>query len=256
MTAVRYEWARLATGRGLWWSGLGTLAVGAATTWAGARELDALPVRAADAAQLVTAGTVGSTTPLAVLVVAFAAVLACAREQRAAALPALLIALPHRTRTLAAKVAVTAFLAVTVACVGVVVNAAVATARFGSGFRELAWDQAPVPRILLGYAAYLGLAACLGLAVGIVTRGSAIAAVGLAVFPLVLEPLAGRAAELTLAEPYRDAVRYLPFHAADRMLSVGDPATGLSPGTGALTFACWTAAALLTAGLVFARREA
>ncbi|MGR7002354.1 hypothetical protein ACU686_37280 [Yinghuangia aomiensis] len=130
MTAVRYEWTRLATGRGLWWSGLGTLAVGAATTWAGARELDAMPVRAADAAQLVTRGHRRQHHAPGRPRRRFRRGPGLRARAARAALPALLIALPHRTRTLAAKVAVTALLAVTAACVGIVVNAAVAAARF------------------------------------------------------------------------------------------------------------------------------
>lgn len=254
MTAIRYEWARLRTVRATWGTAFGVLAVGAAATWTEARELGATPVHAGAAAQVLTSGAAGAATPLAVLVVVFAAVLACAREQRAAALPTLLLALPHRTRALAAKAVLTGLLTALVAVAGLTVNAVVAAAVFGPDFRALVWDQAPAPRVLAGYVLYLALAACLGLAVGVLTRGAAVAAVLLAALPLALEPLAARAAELAWGDRHQEWVRYLPFNAADRMLSVGG--SGLSPNMGALVFGGWTAAALLLAALAFARREA
>lgn len=254
MTAIRYELARLRTVRATWATALGVLAVGAAATWVEARDLGAVPVRAGDAAQVITSGATGAATPLAAVVVAFAAVLSCAREQRAGALPALLLALPKRTRALVAKAAVAAGLAGAVAVLGLAVNAVVAAAVFGPEFRALVWDQVPAPRVLGGYVAYLMLAAVFGLAVGVLTRGSAVAAGLVALLPLAVEPLVARAADLALLEPYREWVRYLPFNAADRMLSAGG--SGLSPSAGLATFGAWAAGAFLVAAVVYARREA
>ncbi|WP_436790326.1 ABC transporter permease [Yinghuangia sp. YIM S10712] len=254
MTAIRYELTRLRTVRATWATAAGVLAVGAAATWVEARDLGATPAAADHAAQVITSGAPGAATPLAAVVVAFAAVLSCAREQRRGHLETLLLVLPRRGRALAAKTVVTAVLAGCVAVLSLAVNALVADAVFGSEFRALAWDQVPVPRLLAGYVAYLVLAAVLGLAVGILTRGSAAAAVAVATLPWTVEPLVGRAADAVLAEPYRDWDAYLPFSAADRMLSTGAP--GLAPGTGAVVFGCWVAAALLGAAIVFARRDA
>lgn len=254
MTAIRYELARLRTVRATWDAGFGVVAVGAAVTWVEARDLGAVPVRAGDAAQVITSGAAGAATPLAAVIVAFAAVLACRREQSKESLQTLLLALPKRTRTFAAKTVVTACLAGVAALVGLAVNAVVAAAVFGPGFRALVWDQVPAPRVLAGYVAYLVLVAVFGLAVGVLTRGAALAATLVAAMPLLIEPLLGRVADLALAERYQDWVAYLPFNAADRMLATGGP--GLSPTAGALTLVCWAGAAWLVAAAAFARREA
>jgi ABC-2 type transport system permease protein len=254
VTAIRYEMARLRTVRATWGAGLAVVAVGAAVTWVAARDLGAVPVRAGDAAQVITSGAAGPATPLAAMAVVFAAALACRREQRTASLQTLLLALPRRTRTLAAKTVVTAGFAGLAALVGLAVNALVAAAVFGPGFRALVWDQVPAPRVLGGYVVFLVLASVLGTAVGVLTRGSATAAVLVAALPLVVEPLIARAAELAPAGRYQEWIAYLPFNAAERMLATGGP--GLSPGTGALTFACWAGGVWVVAALVFARREA
>ncbi len=254
MTAIRYELTRLRTVRATWATALGVVAVGAAATWVEARDLEEVPATAGHAAQVITSGAPGAATPLAAVVVAFAAVLSCGREQRGANLQTLLLTLPRRGPALAAKAVVTAVLAGCVAVLGLAVNALVADAVFGPAFRDVGWSHVPVPRLLAGYVIYLVLAAVLGLAVGVLTRGSAAAAVAVAALPWTVEPLIGRAADVVLAEPYRDWDAYLPFSAADRMLSTGGP--GLAPGTGAFVFGCWTVAALLGAAVVFARRDA
>ncbi|MDI2128675.1 hypothetical protein [Yinghuangia seranimata] len=254
MSAIRYELARLRTVRTTWLAAFGVLALGAAATWVEARDFNAVPARAGEAAQLITSGA-GASTPLAVMAVVFLAVRSCTREHRAVSLPSLLIALPRRTRSLVGKALVTALVAAGVAVAGLVVNASVAAAEFGPGFQSLVWDQVPAPRLLAGYVGYVVLAALFGLGVGVVTRGSAAAAVALVALPLAVEPLAARAAELAVPAPYRDWVRYLPFNAADRMLAIGGGG-GLSPTAGALTFGAWTLAALLLAVVVFARRDA
>lgn len=254
MTAIRYELARLRTVRATWGAAFGVLAVGGAATWVEARDLGEVPVHAGDAAQVVTAGAAGPATPLAVLVVLLAAVLSCAREQRPTALPTLLLTLPRRSRLLAAKVVVSAALGAVVAVLGLAVNGVVAASVFGPEFRALVWDQAPAPRVLLGYVVFLAVAAALGVAVGVLARGAAIAAGLLAALPLVIEPMIGRAVGLALPERFQDWPAYLPFNAAARMLSTGG--TGLSAREGALVFGGWTAVALLLAAIVFARRDA
>lgn len=254
MTAIRYELARLRTVRATWGAAFGVLAVGGAATWVESRDLGEVPVRAGDAAQVITSGAAGAATPLAVLVVVFAAVLSCTREQRAAALPTLLLTLPRRGRALAAKAVVTAGLAAVVAVLSLAVNGMVAAAVFGPEFRGLVWDQPPAPRVLLGYVVYLALAAALGVAIGVLTRGSALAAGLLAAVPLVIEPMVERAAGLALPERFQDWLAYLPFNAADRMLATGG--SGLTARDAALVFGGWTAGALLLAAFAFARRDA
>ncbi|WP_436777167.1 hypothetical protein [Yinghuangia sp. YIM S09857] len=254
MTAIRYELARLRTVRATWGAAFGVLAIGAATTWVEARDLGTVPVEAGDAALVLTAGAVGSATPLAVLVVVFAAVLSCTREQRAAALPTLLLTLPRRSRVLAAKVAVSAVLGAFIGALGLFVNGVVAASVFGPEFRTLVWDQAPAPRVLLGYVVYLALAAVLGVAVGVLARGAAIAAGLLAAGPVLIEPMLGRVAGIALPERFQEWQAYLPFNAADRMLATGGG--GLTAREAALVFGGWTAAALLLAAVVFARRDA
>jgi len=252
MSAIRYELVRARTLRGTWWGALALIALAAGATWVAARQAGAVPVGSGGVAHLITAGPV--RTPVLVPAVLVAAALACAREQRRDALPAVLLALPRRNRVFAAKVAGAAFAGVLLAILALTADAAVARAVFGVMPPESAWTQGPAPRVLAGFVAYVALAAVLGLAVGTLSRGAPLVAVAVAALPLGAEALIASAVRAGVPQAGSDVVRYLPFRAADRMLAVS--ADGHAALAGAAVFAGLTVVVTALAMTVFARRRA
>lgn len=252
MSAIRYELARARTLRGTWWGALALIAFAAGATWVAARQAGSIPVGSGGMAHLVTAGPV--RTPVLVPAVLITTALACAREQRRDAMPALLLVLPRRNRVFLAKAAGTALAGAFLAMLAVLADAAVARAVFGVMPPESAWTQGPAPRVLAGFVAYVLLAAVLGLAVGTLSRGAPLVAVAVAALPLGAEALIASAIRAGVPQAHADLVRYLPFRAADRMLAVS--AGGPAPLTGAAVFAGLTAVVCALAMIVFARRRA
>jgi hypothetical protein len=252
MSAIRYELARARTLRGTWWGALALLALCAAATWVAVRQAGAVPVGSGETVRLLTAGP--GRTPVLIPAVLVVVALACAREQRREALPTLLLALPRRTSVYTAKLVGTAVAAAAVAVLAVVVDAATARAVFGRMPAYTAWVEDPAPRILAGFVLYTMLAAVLGLAVGMISRGAPLIAIAVAALPLGAERLIASAVRAGAPQAYRDLVPYLPFRAADRMLAVSG--TGLTPLTGAAVFAGTTLVVTVIAMITFARRRA
>ncbi|MGW1994606.1 hypothetical protein [Embleya sp. NPDC001921] len=253
MSAIRYELRRARSLRATWWGVLGLLALGAGATWVAARQAGAVPIGSGEVAHLVTAGP--GRTPVLVPAIMLMTALACAREQRRDALPTLLLALPRRGRVFLAKVVGTALAAVVLAALAVGASVGTARAVFGPTFPDRAAIEAPAPRILAGFATYVLLAAVLGLAIGTLSRGTALVAVAAAALPAGAERLIAAAIEAGVPEAHRDLVRYLPFRAADRMLVVSDGG-GLSPVTGGAVLAGVTLVLTVLAMITFVRRRA
>jgi hypothetical protein len=252
MSAIRYEFVRVRTLRGTWWGALALLGLSAAATWVAVRQAGAIPVGSGAAVRLLTAGP--GRTPVLIPAVLVTVALACAREQRREALPTLLLALPRRTRAYTAKLVGTALAAALLAVFTVAGNAAVARAVFGGMLPRTAWTADPAPRILAGFVAYTMLAAVLGLAIGVISRGAPLIAVATAALPLGVERLIASAVRAGAPQAYQDLVPYLPFRAADRMLAVSGG--GLTPLTGAAVFAGTTLAVTVLAMITFERRRA
>ncbi|MGC0420350.1 hypothetical protein [Embleya sp. AB8] len=252
MSAIRYEFARARSLRATWWGALGLLALGAGATWVAVRQAGGVPIGSGAVAHLVTAGP--GRTPVLIPAIMLATALACAREQRRDVLPTLLLALPRRNRVFLAKVVGTALAAALLAVLAVAANVATARAVFGPTFPDNAALAAPAPRVLAGFVGYVVLAALLGLAVGVLSRGAPLLAVAAAALPAGAERLVAAAIRAGVPEAHRDLVRYLPFRAADRMLAVsGD---GLSPLVGAAVLGGLTLGCLAVAMITFARRRA
>jgi hypothetical protein len=252
MSAIRYELVRIRSLRATWWGALALIALAAGATWVAARQAGAVPIGSGEVARLVTAGP--GHTPVLVPVVILAAALACAREQRRDALPALFLALPRRGRTFLAKIATTALAGAAVAVLAVLASAFVARAVFGVPLPESAWTEPPAARILAGFVAYTMLAAVAGLAIGTLTRGAPLLAVAAAALPIGAERLLAAAIRAGVPQADPDLVRYLPFRAADRVLAVDG--ASLSPLTGLAVFAATTLVLTALALLTFVRRRA
>ncbi|MYS80458.1 hypothetical protein [Embleya scabrispora] len=252
MSAIGYELVRARSLRTTWWGLLGLLALTAGATWVAARQTGAVPIGSAEAARLVTAGP--GRTPVLIPAIMLATALACAREQRREALPTLLLALPRRGRVYLAKVLGTALAAVAVAVLAVAASVGTARAVLGPTFLDTAAIQAPAPQILAGFVAYVLLAAVLGLAIGTLSRGAPLIAIVAASLPVGVERLIAAAVSAGAPPAYRDLVRYLPFRAADRMLTVADG--GLSPVVGGSVLAGTTLVLTVLALITFVRRRA
>ncbi|MFI6583954.1 hypothetical protein [Embleya sp. NPDC050493] len=252
MSAIRYELVRARSLRTTWWGLLGLLALAAGATWVAARQAGAVPLGSAEAARLVTAGP--GRTPVLIPVIMLATALACAREQRRDALPTLLLALPRRGRVYLAKLVGTALAAVVVAVLAVAASVGTARAVFGPTFPDTAAIEAPAPRILAGFVAYVLLAAVLGLAIGTLSRGAPLIAIAAAALPAGAERLIAAAVSAGVPPAHRDLVRYLPFRAADRMLAGTDG--GLSPMVGGSVLAATTLVLTVLAMITFTRRRA
>ncbi|MYW01667.1 hypothetical protein [Streptomyces sp. SID3343] len=252
MSAIRYELARARTLRGTWCGALALLALSAAATWVAVRQAGAVPVGSGEAVRLLTAGP--GRTPVLIPAILVTVALACAREQRREALPTLLLALPRRTRVYTAKLAGTALAAASIAVLAVATDAAVARVVFGGMLPRTAWTEGPAPRVLAGFVAYTMLAAVLGLAIGMISRGAPLIALAAAALPLGGERLIASAVRAGAPQAYQDFVRYLPFRAADRMLSVSG--SGLAPLAGAAVFTATTLVVTVIAMITFARRRA
>ncbi|MEU0935672.1 ABC transporter permease [Embleya sp. NPDC005971] len=252
MSAIAYEFVRARSLRTTWWGLLGLLALAAGAGWVAARQAGAAPIDSAEVAHLVTAGP--GRTPALIPAIMLLTALACAREQRRDALPALLLALPRRGRVYLAKLVGTAFAAVLVAVLAVAASVGTARVVFGPTFPDTAAIEAPATRIVAGFVAYVLLAAVLGLAIGTLSRGAPLIAIAAAALPAGAERLIAAAISAGVPPAHRDLVRYLPFRAADRMLVVGDGK--LAPVVAGSVLAAITLVLTVLAMITFVRRRA
>ncbi|MET7304210.1 hypothetical protein [Embleya sp. NPDC005575] len=252
MSAIAYEFVRARSLRTTWGGLLGLLALAAGATWVAVRQAGAVSIGSGEAAHLVTAGP--GHTPVLIPAIMLATALACAREQRREALPSLLLALPRRGRVYLVKVVGTAVAAVAVAVLAVAASVGTARAVFGPTFLETAAIEAPAPRILAGFVAYVLCAAVLGLAIGTLSRGAPLIAIAAAALPAGAERLIAAAVSAGAPPAYRDLVRYLPFRAADRMLAVADG--DLPPVVDGSVLAGTTLVLTVLAMITFVRRRA
>jgi ABC-2 type transport system permease protein len=184
------------------------------------------------------------------LIVGAIGVLVTAGEYSSGTIRSTLAAIPNRRLLLAAKAAV---LGGAVLAVGEIV----AVITFFAG-RAALTDAAPAPtltdpsvlRAVLMSGAYLAFVGLIGLGLGAITRHTASAMGALVgvtfVLPLIAEGLAGLAVS-----------RFFPtMIAGDSMLAAKSFHEALSPWTGFVMMCLYTAATLLVAGWMMARRDA
>ncbi|MGW4898366.1 ABC transporter permease [Kitasatospora sp. NPDC004240] len=176
--------------------------------------------------------------------IAFAVLLICA-EYGSGMIRASLAAVPDRGLFYLSKITAAAAVALLVAVPTVFLAFLASQAALGP--YGVGLGRPGALRAVLGACLYLTLMCLFALGVATVLRGTALALSLLFAFVFVLSPVANTVPAL------RTAARYLPDHAGAEVMKA-DP--GLSPGTGLLVLAAWTAAALLAGYLTLRGRDA
>lgn len=261
--AMRYELIRLRTIRSTWWLVFLSLLATGSIAWAVAANLVAEPLDVADATVLLTGGASYSPLVPPAVFMAVLGVLAFGHEYRHGSIRATLIAIPRRSRVMAAKTLTVALTAAVVAVLSLAVAWGVGFAVLGERMLDLPWVEDPLPRVLGGYVAFVVLSALLGLALAGLFRNVPAALVAILVIPLVLEPVLTLVLGFDALRPVREAGKFLPFTAGKQMLvpdASAPPGYGngepLGPAFGGLTMSAYAAALLTLCWGLFARRDA
>jgi ABC-type transport system involved in multi-copper enzyme maturation permease subunit len=190
-------------------------------------------------------------TNFAQLALGVLGVLVTAGEYSTGMIRSTLAAVPRRLPVLWAKAAVYGLVALVAGTVGAFVAFG-----FGSGIVDgtpaaMGLGHAGVVRSLLGAGLYLGLVGVIGTALGALLRS---VAGGISVLVAVLIMLPGLIS--LLPSSWQDDISpCLPSEAGASMFALTHEGSTLSPGTGLLVFAGWTALALAGAAYRLVRRD-
>ena len=265
--ALRYEWVRLTTIRSTWWLTFGALFVagGVSFLWsltfgdlASMRELGREPVYAAVITQ---GGSTGFVPLLVAYVLGILGVFTFGHEYRHGMIRATLTALPQRYNVLLAKIIVTAFWSAAVSAGCLLLG--VFWGYVKGGDQGFAITADGIPRVMLGYIAYVTMFTLIGLAVAAIIRNQAGAIVFMLVVPLVIESVL----RLVLVIPdffngVEGVVQFFPFDAGSQMLirfPINADFTGpkpLDPLPGGLVMALFLVVVMAIATASFVKRDA
>jgi ABC-2 type transport system permease protein len=259
--ALRFEWVRLRTLRSTYWLIASALTLNAAIAFlvALATRNDTLDEQIVG--MVLAGGGAHSPLPLATVFLAVLGIFATGHEYRYGTIQPTLTTVPQRTRLLAAKIVVVGGTALVVAAVSMLVNVAAGLVFWGE-FPDLT-DQ-PLDEVLPGALLLALLWTVLGVALGQLFRGVPAPLVVILVVPLIVEQLVFR---LSYAPPLgwlEPVVKFLPFTAGQRLVSLGTEAAGTDASDVDLfgrwaaggVFAAFVAAILVTAWILFQRRDA
>lgn len=262
--ALRYEWVRLRTLRSTWWllfvavglNALVALAVARGVV-EGTQKLDSEGV-----VTLITGGSGISPLSITAVLAGVVGVLALGHEYRHDLVHTTLTAMPRRGVVLAAKAMVVGLWAAFAAVLAGVCAFGVGWAVIGDRWSlTLLDDGEGTTRALGGFVALVVLTALLGVALAGMFRNVPAALVVLLTLPLLLEPVLDEVLTLDAMADFSEAGRFLPFTAAQRMISVSGDGSGhafvpLGPLGGALTFLAFVAVLGGFAALLFKLRDA
>jgi ABC-2 type transport system permease protein len=260
MAALRYEWVRLRTVRSTWWLlGLALVLQGTlAFLFAKGQGTD--PVDAQAAARIVTGGG-GEFFLFPALFMGLVGVFAFGHEYRHGVIRATLVAVPRRSRVLAAKILMVAMFTGVVALLSLALNIGIAYLVLG-GRGEQLFTADTTARVGLGYVLFVMLNGVVGLALGGLLRNLPGAIVVLVIFPLLIEGILSALLLIPFLEPIRGLWKFLPFTAGSQMMVVGaenfpeEFGRPLGALAGGLTFAVFAAVLTMLCGVLFARRDA
>jgi ABC-type transport system involved in multi-copper enzyme maturation permease subunit len=253
---VRSEWIKLRTLRSTWTTlaavlgvliGFGliaaTVAGGAASGSPGG------PTAGSDD----PVSTVLTGANLAVLVVGVLGAVIGAREFASGLIRTTLAAVPSRLPVLWAKAIALCTLLVPVTVGGVLVAFVAGMGVLGArGQATLAWSDPGVARALLGTAAYLVGIGLVGLALGMLIRGTA-GAIGLLLGGVLILPSLATA---LLPDSWDAVLKLLPSNAAEAFTSRLPSPDLLGSGAGMAVFALWVVLALAGAAAALKGRDA
>lgn len=262
--ALRYEWVRLRTLRSTWWllfvavglNGLVALAVARGVV-EGSQKLDPEGV-----VTLITGGSGISPLSITAVLAGVVGVFALGHEYRHDLIRTTLTAMPRRGVLLAAKAMVVGLWAAFVALLAGACAFGVGRVVIGERWSPTLLDDGDgTIRALGGFVALVVLTALLGIALAGMFRNVPAALVVLLTLPLLLEPVLDQVLQLDSMADYSDAGRFMPFTAAQRMISVGGDGSGhaftpLGPLAGGLTFLAFVAVLGALAAALFKLRDA
>ncbi|MHC6221763.1 ABC transporter permease [Arthrobacter sp. MMS24-S77] len=214
--AMRYEWVRLTTTKGLLLLTAVVVLGALVISWAMTMMMAAAAPDMTDAAATEAATVAATRTPFLLLAAGLLGAFAFGQEKRHGTLTHALLATPDRTSLFTAKVCTT--LAVTTAWAVVTVPAAVVVSNLVLNTGHLFQSD---PRVLAGFLALANLWALAGTAAGILlTRTGAI--IFLIAGSTMLEPLLGQL--LGRIELWgTSGAAFLPFTAGAALISFEDP---------------------------------
>jgi ABC-type transport system involved in multi-copper enzyme maturation permease subunit len=198
--------------------------------------------------------TVTSGANLAVLIVAVLGSIIGAREFASGMIRTTLWSVPRRLPVLWGKVIVFIGLVLPVVLVSVVAVFFLGTAILeGSGSPSAAWTDDGVARSIIGLGFYIVGLGIVGLALGILLRGTA-ASIGVVIGAVIFIPALATA---LLPDSWDEVLKYLPSNAGAAFTTPTTPgAIILEPGIGALVFAAWILVAMAAAAWALVRRDA
>jgi ABC-type transport system involved in multi-copper enzyme maturation permease subunit len=176
-----------------------------------------------------------------------------AREYSSGLIRTTLAAVPRRLPVLWGKVVGFSALIVPVVFVGVLVAFFAGTAILdGSNVTSASWSDPGVARAVLGTAAYVVGIGLIGLALGILLRGTA-SSIGTLIGGILFLPTVATA---LLPNSWDALLKYLPSNAGASFTSVKPDVSLLSPTWGVVVMAAWVVVAIAGAAVVLVRRDA
>ena len=189
---------------------------------------------------------------LAPLIIGVLGVMLITSEYATGTIRSTMTLVPKRLPVLWAKAVVLTFVVLPVMVVATLATFFVGQLLLDAGGTATASIGDPgVLRALLGTAAYLTGVALIGLALGTLLRGTAVAVSALVTLVFLLPGLGG----FLLPVSWQDNVLvYLPSNAASSFTSVAPGPEVLATGTGVAVFAAWVVVPMLAAAVALKRR--
>lgn len=188
---------------------------------------------------------------LAPLVIGVLGVMTITSEHATGTIRSTMTFVPKRLPVLGAKVVVLTAVTLPVMVVSTLAAFLLGQLLLGAGDAPTAAiGDTGVLRTVLGTGGYLTGVALMGLALGTLLRGTAVAISVLFGLVFLLPGLGG----FLLPASSQDALLYLPSNAADSFTRMAPDPGALSTTTGALVFAAWVVLPLLLAAVALVRR--
>jgi ABC-2 type transport system permease protein len=189
---------------------------------------------------------------LAQVAVGVLGVLTASSEYGTGLIRATLTAVPRRLPVLWAKTCVTAAATLTATVPATIAAFLLGQAILSRRQLNVSFTHPNTARAVIGAAGYLAVIAVLGLALGVILRGTAPAITTLTGILLVAPVLAG----LLPGTWGHDITKYLPSNAGQAIMTMKSSSASLSPFVGLAVLCAYTAAALLAAAVLLNRRDA
>jgi ABC-2 type transport system permease protein len=202
-----------------------------------------LDITVADRLSFALAGVSTSLTLLAVV-----GVLLITQEFRFNTLRVTFAAVPRRPAVILAKAIVLALVALIVSAAMVAFSTALGAAVLSARDAPIDFGISGTSRVLFGAVLLSILYTLIGLAVGAIVRSQALALVLVIVWPLLVEGIFGAI--------FPQVGKFMPFAAANAMLTIDEDPDFFSPWFGAAYLAGFTVVLLIIGSIVVNRRDA